>query len=262
MRRYRLYVDESGDHSYQDIEDPARRYLGLIGCLVDGEVYRTRFQPGLEALKQAHFPHSPDEPVILHRRDIVNRRGPFWRLRDSENERRFNDDLLQFLAEEEYLLISVVIDKKAHVERYHGAAYHPYHYCLAALLERYCAFLNWFNAEGDVMAESRGGREDEQLRAAFERLHGSGTLFRDAAFFQRVLTSKRLKLKPKSANIAGLQVADLLAYPCKQEILVNERKIEDPGDVFGKEVCRCIKAKHNRHRFDGRVRGYGQVFLT
>ena len=43
MKRYRLYIDESGDHTYQDIEDPARRYLGLIGCFVDGEVYRTRF---------------------------------------------------------------------------------------------------------------------------------------------------------------------------------------------------------------------------
>lgn len=180
---------------------------------------------------------------------------------DPDNERRFNDDILEFLTNQEYLLISVVIDKKNHVERYKGAAYHPYHFCLAALLERYCGFLNRFNARGDVMAESRGGTEDKQLKIAYRRLHESGTFFHDAGFFQRALTTKQLKLKPKSANIAGLQVADLLAYPCRQEILVDARRIQDPGDVFGKEICRCVKAKYNRRFSDGRVRGYGQVFL-
>jgi hypothetical protein len=186
MKRYRLYVDESGDHTYKDIEDPAKRYLGLTACFIESEVYRTQFHPALEALKQAHFPHSPDEPVILHRKDLVNRNGPFWRLRNSENERRFNEDLLQFLSDQDYLLITVVIDKKAHNE---------------------------------------------------------------------------IKLKPKSANIAGLQVADLLAYPCKQEILMMEGRIEDPGDMFGHEICRRIAPKYNRRYFNGRVRGYGRVFL-
>ncbi len=215
----------------------------------------------MEALKQAHFPHSPDEPVILHRNDLINRRGPFWRLRDPENERRFNEDLLQFLAVQDYLLITVVIDKKAHIERYGGAAYHPYHYCLAALLERYCGFLNRSNAQGDVMAESRGGTEDRQLKTVYRRLYEGGTYFHDAEFFQRVLTSNEIKLKPKSANIAGLQVADLLAYPCKQEILIAEGRIEDPGEVFSKEISRFIAGKYNRRYFDGRIKGYGQVFL-
>ncbi|HHH41115.1 MAG TPA: DUF3800 domain-containing protein [Chloroflexi bacterium] len=144
MKRYRLYIDESGDHTFSDLSNPARRYLGLTGCFVESEVYRTQFYPALEALKQAHFPYNPDEPVILHRKDLINRRGPFWRLRDPEAERRFNEDLLRFLADQEYLLITVVIDKKSHIERYGSAAYHPYHYCLAALLERYCGFLNRF----------------------------------------------------------------------------------------------------------------------
>jgi hypothetical protein len=260
MKRYRLYIDESGDHTFGDLVDPARRYLGLTGWLVESEVYRTQFYPALETLKQERFPHSPDEPVILHRKDLINRRGPFWRLRDTENERRFNEDLLRFLTDQEYLFITVVIDKKTHVERYRSAAYHPYHYCLAALLERYCGFLNRFDAQGDVMAESRGGTEDRHLKTAYRRLLESGTYFHDAAFFQRVLTSKETKLKPKSANIAGLQVADLLAHPCKQEILVAEGRIQDTGGPFGKEICRCVATKYNRRYSDGRVKGYGQVF--
>ena len=82
MRRYRLYVDESGDHTYFKLEEPAKRYLGVTGIFIECEYYRTTFQPAMEELKQKHFPHSPDEPVILHRGDILQRKGPFWVLRD------------------------------------------------------------------------------------------------------------------------------------------------------------------------------------
>ncbi|MGC8787605.1 MAG: DUF3800 domain-containing protein [Anaerolineae bacterium] len=261
MRRYRLYIDESGDHTYHALDNPAKRYLGLLGLFVDTESYRAQFQPALEYLKQTHFPHNPDEPVILHRKDVINRRGPFWRLRDRECERRFNEDLLQFLTTQDYTLILVVIDKKSHIERYGTAAFHPYHYCLIALLERYCGFLNHFNAQGDVMAESRGGTEDRQLQQAYWNVYNSGTLFRDATFFQRVLTSKEIKLKRKEANIAGLQIADLLAHPAKQNLLVREGRISEHDDVFGEEICKRIECKYNRHFSDGRIRGYGKVFL-
>ena len=262
MKRYRLYIDESGDHTYYKLEDPAKRYLGLIGIFMETEYYRTTFQPEIEGLKQKHFPHNPDEPVILHREDIINRRGPFWRLRDSERERAFNEDFLQFLKEQGYCIINVVIDKKAHIERYSEAAYHPYHYCLTALLERYCGFLNFYNAQGDVLAESRGANEDIKLKGAYQKLYREGTWYRDPKFFRQALTSSEIKVKPKSANIAGLQLSDLLAHPSKQEILVEERRIDDPGDNFGKQICQRIQAKYNQQVYEGRIRGYGKVFLS
>ncbi len=54
--RLRLYVDESGDHTYRNLEDVGRRYLGLIGVAIESDYYRNEFQPGLESLKQLHFP--------------------------------------------------------------------------------------------------------------------------------------------------------------------------------------------------------------
>jgi hypothetical protein len=143
---YRLYIDESGDHTYgkkelrdlrikfkdkaieipithyPELENEEKRYLGLTGCIIKTENYRTKIQPELEALKQKHFPHNPDDPVILHRKDIVNKRGHFWRLRDSESEKKFNEDLLFFLEKNEFIIITVVIDKKTHIERYRAAA--------------------------------------------------------------------------------------------------------------------------------------------
>ena len=260
-KRYRLYIDESGDHTYSKENKPEKRYLGIIGVIVESEYYRQIFHPQLETLKQTNFPHSPDEPVILHRKELIGKRGSFWRLRDAQNEKKFNNDFLNFLKGMKYKVVTVVIDKKAHVERYQKSALHPYHYCLVAMLERYCGFLNFYNTKGDVLAESRGGKEDMQLKKAYQRVYESGTKFRNPEFFQNSLTSKRIKIKLKSANIAGLQVADLLAHPCKNEILSEEKRIDKWKGAFGLKVCESVNSKYNRHVFDGRVHGYGKVFL-
>jgi hypothetical protein len=159
-------------------------------------------------------------------------------------------------------VITVVIDKKAHIERYYEFAYHPYHYCLGAMLERYCGFLHFNNSKGDVLAESRGGAEDNQLKEAYRGIYYSGTQFRSTEFFQKVLSSKEVKLKPKSTNIAGIQLSDLLAHPLKQEILVeNERLPDSETEIFRKKVCETIQRKYNRQIYSGKVYGYGKVFL-
>lgn len=264
-KRYRLYIDESGDHTYSEIDSPSKRYLGIIGCIIGSDYYRQKFQPELEQLKQTYFPHSPDEPVIFHRSEIIQKRSSFWRLRNSEMEKSFNNDLLNFFKTTDYRVIIVVIDKKSHIERYKEAAFHPYHYCLAALLERYCGFLNIYNAIGDVLAERRGGTEDMQLKESYRRVYESGTTQRNPEFFQKVLTSKEIKIKPKSTNIAGLQLADLLAHPCKNEVLLENKRISEQewkSKKFGLEICKCLELKYNRHIFNGRVRGYGKVFLV
>ena len=257
---YRIYLDESGDHTYHSVSDATKRYLGLTGCIIDAEYYRSTFHPALEVLKQKHFPHDPDEPLILHRGDIINCGGPFWRLRDSDKRKEFNQDILQFFAHQEYVLITVVIDKEVHKERYGELAFHPYHYCLTAMLERYCGFLNFFNASGDVMAENRQKKEDRELKAAYETVYETGTQWRGCDFFRNVLTSREIKLKPKKANIAGLQLADLLAYPSKQEILVSEKRVND-NKAFGKQICQIIESKYNKQVYRGTVMGYGKVFL-
>lgn len=259
-RLYRIYIDESGDHTYHSLDDPARRYLGLTGCIIAAEYYRTTFHLALENLKQKHFPHNPDEPVILHRNDVINRKGAFWRLRDANNLEAFNRDILRFFAEQKYVLITVVIGKKSHRERYAESAFHPYHYCLTALLERYCGFLNFYNAEGDVMAETRQTKEDTKLRAAYRKIYETGTFYRSDDFFRNVLSSNKLKLKPKTSNIVGLQLADLLAYPSKQEILVIKKRIAKLGS-FSKQIRKVIQPKYNQQIYQGRITGYGRIFL-
>ncbi len=257
--RTRLYLDESGDHTYELLKDPARRYLSLLGVWFHKDYYAT-FVEELERFKREIFGFRPDHPVILHRNDIINRRGPFGILCQPEKKARFETGLLDVIRRAQFWMVCVIIDKRAHWDRY-TSPFHPYHYCLAALLERYCGWLQLKNATGDVMAESRGREEDIQLKQAYLHVYESGTRYIDRGKFQRVLTSHEIKVRGKGANIAGLQLADLLAYPVKQACLVEHKFVSDPGQVFGKKLLEAVQDKFNRNLWTGEVWGYGKVWL-
>lgn len=264
--KYRIYIDESGDpayHPYEVFDEPGKRYLGLTGCFFDMSDYPA-FQIEIERLKTKHFAEYPyrdhDEALVLHRKAIINRRGAYSLLRDPAKEQSFNHDLLALIRNTPFTIISVVIDKKAHLQRYKYLE-HPYSYCLEVILERYCGYLDHIGARGDVMAESRGRTEDTALKKEYVRIYHAGTRYLPSEMAQRVLTSSQIKIKPKIANIAGLQLADLQAFPIKQEILLEEGRIPDPGDVFGKRICQVVAPKFNRHLYSGEVKGYGKIFL-
>lgn len=260
-KHYRMYIDESGDHTYSVNGGDGKRYLGITGIIFESQYYKEVFHPAFEAFKQKHFPHSPDEPIVLHRKELINKSGPFWRLLDEKKEKSFNEDFLKLLAESDYKIISVVIDKKAHVDRYGALALHPYHVSLIALLESYCGLLNFSNTRGDVLAESRGGHEDMQLKEAYKTVYESGTTFRKNDFFQKSLKSKEIKIKPKSANIAGLQLADLLAHPCKHQILFEHKKTEKIGGSYAQKITEVISTKYNKGSEEDIIEGYGRVFI-
>ncbi|MBI4557415.1 MAG: DUF3800 domain-containing protein [Candidatus Hydrogenedentes bacterium] len=256
--RYRLYLDESGDHVFKHLDEPGHRYLCLLGCIFRGNVYQD-FHAALEKFKQQHFPHNPDEPVILHREDIVNRRKVFWRLRNAVAADRFEKDLLDLIGQTDFRIVAVVIDKKVHQKRYPNPA-HPYHLALGYLLQRYCGYLNHVNRQGDVMAESRGGKEDRLLKDSYDLVYERGVWMRKSAFFQQALSSKELKLKAKSANIAGLQLADLLVHPVRHDILIEKKQVTGRSTSFVATLLKTIESKFNRHLYDGRIWGYGKLF--
>lgn len=243
--RFRLYVDESGDHTYRNLDDTSRRYLGLTGIAIEGDYYRREFQPQLEALKQSHFPHNPDEPVVLHREDIYNRRHAFGVLNDPARNAAWEEDFIEFVRITQFRLLTVIIDKKAHRERYEDAAIHPYHLCLTYLLERYRGYLTFKRAKGDVLAEGRGGQEDLALKRVYEEVWEEGTYHISAQEFQKVLTSRELKVKRKEHNIAGLQLADLLAHPSKLHILISRGRIPPPPPSFGTRLAEVFKGKYD-----------------
>ncbi len=98
------------------------------------------------------------------------------------------------------------------------------------------------------MAESRGGNEDRALKSAYNDVWENGTSYITAQKFRDVLTGHEIKLKKKEQNIAGLQLADLLAAPSKLAVLLeNNRQLAYPPSSFTMELNRHMQAKFNRY---------------
>lgn len=260
-RRYRLYIDESGDHAYSKLSELSHRYLGLLGIWLQQPDAYTTFADALEEFKRSIFGPRPDDPINLHRSDIINRRGSFALLQDSAIRTRFDTGLLNLVEQAQFKMVCVVIDKRAQ-RRGYTQPWHPYHFSLAAMLDRYSGWLNYSKAKGDVMAESRNRAEDMSLKEAYKQVYEEAifSMF-DIAFHQRALTSKKLKLKKKEKNIAGLQLADILANPIKRHCLATKGLAPPIESGFVKELESTAIRKFNIRYDTMQIDGYGRVYL-
>lgn len=252
---YRIYIDEVGNPDLGSSDNPNHRFLSLTGVILSLEYVKTELHPQMESLKVKFFDAHPDEPVVLHRKDLMKAKHPFGALKDRALRTQFDSDLLGLLASWRYTVISVCIDKKQHRQTYSVWRYDPYHYCLAVMLERYVLFLEAQRGYGDAMAEARGGKEDVRLKQSFSRLWQDGTTYISSQRFQAVMTSTQLKVKPKSCNISGLQLADLVAHPSRSEILKENGLLEGEIGPFGGRVIRILQRKYYQSGTGGRVFG-------
>jgi hypothetical protein len=255
--KYRIYIDEVGNPDLESSDDPNHRFLSLTGIILESNYVKSALHPQMEALKAKYFDYHPDEPIVFHRKEIVNALTPFQKLKDPDVRKRFDRELLGLLRSWQYVVISVCLDKKKHKASYTTWRYDPYHYCLAVLLERYTLFLERTNARGDAMAESRGGKEDKRLKDSFHRLWKQGTDYIDAERFQAAFTSKQLKVKLKANNISGLQLADLIAHPSRNEILAEKDLLHTKLAPFAKKVIENLQQKYDQQ--SGRV--FGKKFI-
>ena len=157
MNKYRLYVDEVGNSDLGSSDNESHRFLSLTGIAIELEHVREVVQPDLEELKKKYFESHPDDPVILHRKELVKKKPPFSKLQNEEIENNFNNDFLKLLEKWNFHVLSVIIDKKEHNDNYDKTwKYDPYHYCQEILVERYRLLLNLKKSKGDIMFESRG----------------------------------------------------------------------------------------------------------
>lgn len=258
--KHRLYIDEVGNADLNASSDLNHRYLSLTGVIIELDYVQKTLFPQLEALKNRYFGSHPDEPICLHRKELVNRRPPFAALRDVAVERAFNSSLLHLLRTADYTVITVVIDKLEHHQRYQVWRYDPYHYALAVLVERFIAWLREHNHMGDVMAESRGGKEDRRLKDSFEGIYLHGTEYVRPDEFARWLTSKQLKVKAKENNIAGLQMADLIAHPSFKATAARHAG-HALTDNFGSEIAKILEEQKYYRNYKGKIEGWGRKWL-
>jgi Protein of unknown function (DUF3800) len=257
---HRLFIDEVGHDNLNSRDDPNERFLCLMGVIVDLEQANDVLEEKMNALKLAVF---KTKNVVLHRREIINKRPPPFDVLATRATRAFFDQqLLDLIATCSYTAIAVLIDKKEHYDKYAVWHHHPYHYCLKAMLERYVMHLRSTGERGDVMVEWRGINPNRKLEAAYKTIYTRGTENMPGRQFQQALSSGQLKIRTKSANIAGLQLADLVANPACRYLICKKQQIPMTAPFGLKVVAILNDSKYRRCGWGDRtVEGYGTKCL-
>lgn len=257
----RLYVDEQGTDTLNNLDRDRHRFLSLTGVAIDVTHARDHLVPALNRLKADLFDEDPDAPIILHRTDILGGKGPFQAIRsDADFRNAFNSRIMQIFRETNYKVITALVDKQWMVRQLHWNRKHPYHYLLEVLVEKYVQYLeSRARSIGDIMPESRQDK-DALLQAEYDRIRENGTDYVDADRIRSALRGGKLKFRRKPDNVAGLQLCDLLAHP--SHMYVREKMGHDVNlGPFAREICQeLIANKYDRSGW-GTIRGYGYKHL-
>ncbi len=201
---YVVYVDESGDHSLASI-DAGYPVFVLALCVFHKRHYSEKIVPAIEKLKFNYFGH---DSVVLHETDIRKQKGDFAFLSHRPKRDEFMFWLSDIMAQSNFVLIACVVDK-ARLSRNDGLASNPYHLALDLCLQRLHEFLAEKSQQGlqtHVVVECRGKKEDRELELEFRRIcSGKGAQIGPLPF--------HIVFADKKTNLAGLQLADLVARP-------------------------------------------------
>lgn len=196
---YIVYIDESGDHYLLD-NDPKYPVFVLTFCIFRKDKYIHAVVPKIQEFKFKYFGH---DNIVLHEHGIRKQKPPFAFLQNRERREVFLSDFNNCMKEIPMTVITAVINKTHHAEKYSNPA-NPYPLALRSCMERTQMFLEGSGQGGEcthLIFECRGKAEDSELEIAFYRIKDS-----TKANFEIVFANKK-------ANLIGLQLADVIAHP-------------------------------------------------
>ncbi len=208
--KYIVYVDESGDHGMQTIDEQYPVFV-LAFCVFHKGHYSDKVVPALERFKFKHFGH---DQIVLHENEIRKEKGVFRIFPTKAHKDRFLDDLTAIIADTNFILISCVIEKRRLKEQ-QSTPSNPYHIALRYCLETLYQFLEEKNEHRNlthVVVEQRGRKEDDELELELRRVcDGHNTQEKTLPF--------EILFADKKAMSSGLQLADLCARPIGLHVL-------------------------------------------
>ena len=201
---YVVYVDESGDHSLASI-NPDFPVFVLALCVIHKRHYAEKIIPAVQKLKFNYFGH---DSVVLHEHDIRKQKGDFAFLSHLPRRLEFMGQLSSIMDVSNFILIACVVDK-TRMSKSEGASTNPYHIALDMCLESLRSFLvekKQDHLQTHVVVECRGKKEDRELELEFRRICDGNNPGNRQLPFDVVFADKK-------TNLAGLQLADLVARP-------------------------------------------------
>jgi hypothetical protein len=199
-----VYVDESGDHGMQSIDENYPVFV-LALCVFYKRHYAEKVVSALQKFKFNHFGH---DVVVLHETDIRKESGNFRFFHNRSQKQDFLDELTDIIEASNFILISCVIDKEA-LRRQGGVPDNPYHLALGFCLETLYELMQEKNQDKGVthvVVECRGKKEDSELELEFRRNCDGANRLNLSLPFDIIFADKKV-------NSAGLQLADLVARP-------------------------------------------------
>ena len=255
-----MFIDDTGDVDNAATNDPKRRYASITGVIFEWGYYHRTFDPSFRALKERHFGLTrKGRPPILHRHNLMAKQGPFQVLNDRERLEKWDREALSMYDRATFTVITTAVDKISFYYQNPRWLDDIYLMLVQNAVERFFYFLRANNGTGDVMAEALSDKHDKALKAKYRYVVERGTEHINAESIQRRLTSVEVKVKPKSDDISGLQIADLLAatsfHHC-HELYGGGR-----GPIgFSRHIAGLLEAQKYYRRANGDPHGYGRVW--
>jgi hypothetical protein len=233
---YLAFFDESGDAQLASIDLQYPVFV-LACCLIKKSDYTHLLIPKLSEFKLNFWGH---DAVVLHEQEIRKPNAEYSFLFNPIIRHNFMSKLDTLVKEIPFKVIACVVNKPSLKAKY-ATPYDPYNLCLRFILER---AIMWLYEQGQkdklihLFAECRGKTEDESLELEYRRIADGRHNWQPAKFavnFDVVPTE--LLFKPKVANLAGLQLADLIARPIGLKVLRPEQPNRAYDTVHTKLVC-------------------------
>lgn len=224
--KYYLYVDECGDQNLANF-DTNFPIFTLCGIIVSEQMNDILNRQIIE-LKKKYW---GDKKIILHSRDIRKCQNGFEILFNLDIKQRFYDDVNKILGQKGvYIIVCCTILKEPYIRMY-GKMNDVYAQSMSFLIERSVFYFDTLKKDLsiNVIVEMRGKKEDSNLRKHFMNILDKGTYWVTPDRMRNYINS--FELKPKKADITGLQIADLIAYPITRHILDPEA-VNFPYDVI------------------------------
>lgn len=234
-----MFLDESGDHSLDKIDKSYPMFV-LAGCIFEFDYYNQTVEQEINKIKLKYF---NKREVILRSYDIRKQKGEFSSLVDRKKRDQFTEELSQLISKLNFQIITATINKNELKKQYTDPD-NPYHLCLEFILERSIMYLGRSGEKMILRIESRETHNDQKLAEVYERFRNNDhPLFKMAEIQSKLVD---LSFNQKTQNIAGMQFADLVAYPIGRKVL-DAKKDNKPFDI--------IKSKF--HQKNGEILNYG-----
>lgn len=214
---YYLFIDESGDHNYKNVE--YSKYFVLVGCIFNNSSKYLNYIDAVSKtfkLKEKFFNNFY---INLHTREILRNESGFEPVANKQFRNTFFVDCNKLIKDTDFILICSVVDKKVLLEKYGQKAADPYFYSFDRLIERFIYFLDDAQDEkrGIIYYESRRPDLDRKLENRFQNIKKNGVVNLNGTInvsknriLKRIIKLYKLN---KESNTTGIEFADLCASP-------------------------------------------------